>query len=108
MKSRTWIIVLILLLLVSNAYWVYNTIDFGVSYTYLEASAEHASKRAEQAMQLANLNLIGLDADEAQALLRNDVVGLEAFEKEGCMWVGGICLRLDSERKIVRIEGIDL
>lgn len=108
MKSRIWIIILIVLLLGSNAYWIYNTIDFGLSYTYLEASAEHASKRAEQAIQVANLNLIGLDADEAQALLHSDAYDLETFEKEGCLWVGGICLRLDSERKIVRIEGGDL
>ena len=108
MSSRAWIIFLVILLIGSNAYLVYNTIDFGVSHTYLEASMEDASKRAEQAVRLANLNLIGLDIAQARRLIGKDVYDLEPFEKEGCLWVGQICLKLDDENRIVSIGRGDL
>ncbi len=104
MKPKTWIVVLALLLLGSNAFWLYHTIDFGVSYSYLSVEASEASKRAEQAVRLANLDLIGMQVSEAKTLIGNNVYDLEPFEKEGCLWAGNVCLRLDSDRNVVSLE----
>lgn len=104
MNSRTWIILLVVLLISSNAFWLYRGIDFGISYTYLEASLDDASRRAEQATRLANLNLIGLSADEVQMRIESAVSGAELFEKDGCLIADGICLKLDDDRVVVGIE----
>jgi predicted metal-dependent TIM-barrel fold hydrolase len=104
MNSRSWVIVLAILLIGSNAYWLYNTVDFGITHSYLEASYEHEQKRAAQAIYLANLNLVGMHADAAKSRIGKDVSGLDSFEKEGCLYVGGICLRLDDNRLVVSVE----
>lgn len=104
MTPKHWIILLTALLVISNAYWVFVMIDTGITMTYREASFDLTEKTAEQAVRLANLNLIGMGADEALALIGKDVYDLEPFEKEGCLYAGQVCLRLDDNRVIVGIE----
>jgi len=104
MTPKRWIILLTALLVISNAYWVFVMIDTGITMTYREASFELTEKKSEQAIRLANLNLIGMGADEALALIGTDVYDLEPFEKEGCLYAGQVCLRLDENRVIVKIE----
>jgi hypothetical protein len=54
----------------------------------------------EQTLRLANLELIGLGADEALAKIGKDVYGLDPFEKEGCIYAGNVCVRLNEGRKV--------
>lgn len=104
MKSKHWLILLTALLVISNAYWVVVMFDTGVTMTYREASSDLSEKTSQQAVRLANLNLIGMSAEEALTLIGKDVYDLEPFEKEGCLYAAEICLRLDEDRVIVSIE----
>lgn len=103
MKPKFWIIFLIVLLLVSNIYWLHVLLDEGVSYTYLESSYETSEKMLEQTTRIANLKLIGLPADKAIQLIGEDVYGLTPFEKEGCIYAGNVCVQLDKNRIVVGI-----
>jgi len=105
MKCRYWIILLVIALVSSNAYWMMTTLDSGITLTYQESSLELTQKMHEQTLRLANLELIGLGADEALEKIGKDVYGLQPFEKEGCINAGNICVRLDENRKVVGIGG---
>ncbi len=103
MKPKYWIIFLAVLLLVSNVYWLYTSLDFGISYTYLEASNEMSEKMLAQTTRLANMELIGLNADEALEKIGLDEYGLQPFEKEGCIIAANVCVRLDENRVVIGI-----
>ncbi|CAA0091441.1 Uncharacterised protein [Halioglobus japonicus] len=97
MSSKKWIVLLALLLLGSNAYWLIHVIDGGISYTYLESDRDLAESSAIAVTALANLNLIGLSKDEALAKI-------ESLEKEtpfyksvdSCIYLAQICVKIDS------------
>lgn len=103
MKPKYWIITLAVLLVVSNAYWIYSMLDFGITHTYLEASNEKSEKMLAQTTRLANMELIGLNADEALQKIGLDEYGLEPFEKNGCINAAGVCVRLDENRVVIGI-----
>lgn len=101
MSAKYWIVALVGLLLLTNAFWFYAIVDQGISYTYLEASYDSASNSLAETRRLANLNLIGRGADEVKTLVGESLSGFEPFEKEGCLYVGQVCLRLDDDRVVV-------
>ena len=101
---KYWILSLVAALIITNGYWLYNAVDNGVSYTYLEASFDSATKSLEQTTRIANLNVIGKTADEILKLLNPNVYGLEPFEKEGCIYAAQVCLKLDEARIVVSVE----
>jgi len=107
MKPKYWIIFLIVLLAVSNIYWFVVLLDQGISNTYREASYEMSEKMLEQTTRIANLQLLGLPADEAIEVLGEDVYGLMPFEKEGCIIAGNVCIRLDENRIVEGIGELD-
>ena len=108
MKSKHRIIFLVALLFVSNAYWLYVLLDEGISYTYLESSFEMSEKMLTQTTRLANMELIGLPADEVIERIGEDAYGLTPFEKEGCIYAANVCIRLDENRIVVGIGTDDL
>lgn len=97
-------IVLFVLLFASNVFWFFAALDQGISFTYLEASYETLARSHQQLTHLANLNLIGLSADEAQHLIGQDVYNSDLHIKEGCLWAGQVCMKLDEANHIVAIE----
>ena len=103
MKCKHWIILLIATLVVSNTYLAYIIVDNGVTMTYQESSFDMAQKSYEQTLRIANLNIISRNADDAIKLLGKDVYGLDPFEKEGCLYIGQVCLLLDENRTITRV-----
>jgi len=102
--KRSSAIALVIALVVTNGFWIYRTFDNGVTLTYAQADIESGQKLYGEAVALANLNLIGRSIDEARKLIGMDVYGLEPFEKEGCLYAGGICVRFDADRTVVAIE----
>lgn len=105
MKPKCWIITLAIVLVLGNAFWLYQTIDNGITMTYQGSSFELTKKMYEQTILLANMQIIGLGADEVMTKIGKDVYGLEPFEKEGCIIAGQVCIRLDENRVVTGIEG---
>ena len=96
-RPRLTTIILALLLIGSNLFWIYGIVDQGVTLTYTESSFESAQSSYEQLLILANKNPVGLSAEEAMAKVGKDIRGLDPFIKEGCLYFGQVCLRLDSK-----------
>ena len=53
-----------------------------------------------QSLALSNLNLVGLSLEEAKGKIGKDIHGLDPFEKEGCLYVGQICLQIGKDNTI--------
>lgn len=108
MKKST--IILSLAFVFSNIGWVllgmYTVIDCGVTKTYQDASMESTLKMLDQSIVVANLNLVGKNLGEVKELLPKDSYGLTPFEKEGCLYAGGLCLVVNADQVIetLRIE----
>ncbi len=96
MKSKLAIILLVLALIGTNAYWLFVIIDQGITQTYMDSSLEMSQKQYEQSVILSNLELNGMSSEEAIKRIGKDVYGSEPFIKEGCIWAGQVCLSLEN------------
>jgi hypothetical protein len=102
-KTRLTIVFLAVALVLTNAYWFFGILDQGVTLTYMQSSLEMSQKQYEQSVILSNLDLNGLSAEEAIKRIGKDVYGSEPFVKEGCIWAGQVCLRLENNE----VRGLD-
>ena len=102
--------ILLVLLTVSNLGWLVAylvaQLDHGLTLTYHEASFDTSQKILDQAIIVANKNLVGVPLADAVEKLGQDTYGLEPFVKEGCLYAGGLCLEINSNEVIggVRAE----
>ena len=104
MKSKSWIVLLLITLLASNLFWFFQLLDAGVTATYQDASYEAMRKDFQQLLILSNRNVIGKSAEEIVRLIGKDVYGSEPFVKDGCLVVSQMCLRLDSNNHVISID----
>ena len=79
---------------------VFSIIDDAVTCTYSHASYDLLHQMQQQSLILANLNLVGLTVDEAEELIGQDIHGFEPFMKDGCLYVGQICLEIGKNQTI--------
>jgi hypothetical protein len=102
-KSTVAIIMLFVLLLASNIWWLYKTIDFGVTYTHMLDTYEITDKALNQAITL--LPVVAQDNISRENIIKaaslpNDTIG--PFEKEGYVWVGEIGLKFNEQGKLIK------
>jgi len=97
---KYWIIGLLALLISSNLFWVLSIIDDAVTCTYSHASYDLLHQMHQQTIVLANLNLVGQTVGEAQELIGKDIHGFEPFIKDGCLYVGQVCLEIGQDQTI--------
>jgi hypothetical protein len=102
-RSRITIVLLVLALVASNAWWAYRVLDAGITHTYMRASFDTTSETLTQA--LAILQVVAKPgATRSQVLaaakLPNDPVG--PFEKEGYVWVGQLGLQFNEQGQLVK------
>lgn len=92
--------ILLALLIVSNLGWfvahLVTQLDIGLTVTYHEASLDTSQKMLDQAIIIANENLIGVPLADAMDKLGQDTYGLDPFINEGCLYAGGLCLEINS------------
>ncbi len=95
--------VLVVLLLVSNAWWAYVFIDSRVSHGY----QSHELEQYRQAM-LEALALLPVAAsptatrrEVVEAAQRRAAYSVEPFEKDGYVWVGRLGLKFDGKGRLV-------
>ncbi len=104
-RSRLGIIVLIVLLVGSNAWWAYRTLDNGITHTYLNDSMEHASRGLNQAMAILPLVAKGANREEIiSAASKASNLDSPPFEKDGYVFVGELGLKFDGAGKFVGVK----
>ena len=105
MKKTT---VLVLLLILSNIGWLvayaFAKLDHGITLTYQAASYDTSQKMLDQAIIVANKNLVGVTLSVAIEKIGKDTYGSEPFVKEGCLYAGGLCLEISGTEVIGRVR----
>ena len=94
---------LLILLIVTNGYWAYITLDSGITHTYMDASLDAATKQRDQLARIIEQDVVGKQATEALKLLNPDVYGSEPFKKDGCLYAGQVCLNLNEHQTVVGV-----
>lgn len=106
MRRNTKILTLIIFL--SNIGWLVaysgQSIDHGITLTYQDASFDTVDKMLDQALVVANGNLVGKPLSEVKAAIKTDSYGLQPFIKEGCMYAGGLCLEIGPDSTIAKVR----
>jgi len=103
-KAAIAISVLAVALVVSNAWWAYQLLDAGVSYTYQGASLEESQQALSQTLAIIYLMSSG-DASRDQIVTAANKARSagEPFEKNGFPWVGQLGLRFSDDGKLVEV-----
>jgi len=79
-----WIaIVLGVLLLITNGFWIYSAIDLAVTEKYRQQEKYEAENRIKALEKLCNKLVSGMDKSEAEKLLNELSPDFEVYEKEG-------------------------
>ena len=96
---------LILVLVTSNLWWMFQLFDAGVTATYMGHSLEANKKALSQTIKILPI-VADRNADREQiisaARLADDTS--EPFEKDGLIWVGMIGLKFDKQDKLISVE----
>ena len=102
MKAKYWIGLLVALLVISNAFWFYQSVDSGISLTYARSNAELTVRTLDAAVRLANMNLVGIPLETALRRIEADSALPAPFEKktERCVVVAQLCVRYSADRTI--------
>ena len=98
MAKSNWIIgVLIALLIATNGWWAYNSLDAGITHSYSQVSLENNKEALAQSLAVIEA-AAQTDATKQSIIQAAQTVGSnsEPFEKDGYVWVGSIGLKFDS------------
>jgi hypothetical protein len=101
-KSSFLMAALTVALVASNAFWLYKTVDSGVSYSYLNDSYQGARSTALQALAILPVaTRVDSSQPEVVAAAAKAAGGADAFEKDGYTWVGNIGLKFDTAGRLI-------
>ena len=92
------------MLVATNIWWVYKTIDVGITHTYAMQTCEEDAQALKQTMAL-------LPVVARTASSRHDIISAailwpdeQPYEKDGFTWVGRLGLRFDAEGRLVEVS----
>jgi len=97
------ILLLCALLIASNGWWIYRTVDQGVTNTYREQERYEVANRVVALSALATEAVAGKPKSEAEATLRRLFPDEEPFEKEGVLHTLWISLPLSKEGRVTGV-----
>lgn len=99
-----WVITLLVaLLLGTNAFWFYGAIDTGVTLSYRDKQLYELEETRKQLMAvLPDVAIRATKKEVVEAASR--YTDLDAFEKDGCTWVGWIGLKFDEQGQLLSVS----
>ena len=103
MKIRIAIITLSTLLVGTNIFWLYTTIDTAVTRSYMDQEIYELNASNAQAVGILKTSLAGKTKEEIRSMAVK-FTDLEPFEKEGCLWVGWYGFKFSESGLFIDIE----
>lgn len=103
MASKIAVGVCLILLVISNAFWLHAAIDDGVTQKYEGQVIYELSNSKKQAEGMLGKALAGKNKVEVTTLA-SQFTDLEPFEKDGCLWVGWYGFKFNPDGELVGIE----
>ena len=107
MRPRTitgWTALILFILLVgSNAWWLYTTIDNAVTDSYRQHEQAFTYRALDNALRLIPMMKPAATRDQliadAERLFHDD-----SFEKDGCTWIGSLGFKFDDEGQLTHVS----
>ena len=97
------IVILVILLLGSNAFWIYQIIDQSITLSYRDQRVYELDATTRQ--------LVDTLMDVGETVPRGEMIEIatrhtqvEAFDKDGCTWVGWIGFRFNASNELVYVS----
>ena len=102
-KALAWISVVIgLLLVVTNAWWFLKSLDSGTAAAYQQQQLATYDSALREATRLLAVSRPGLSKSELLAEAE-EISESDAFEKDGCVWVGSLGFKFDDRGKLIHV-----
>lgn len=101
-QSTVAITLMAVVLVLSNGWWAYRTLDAGISHTYQSASLQESQQALTQALAVIKANAAA-NASRAEVIAAAQAAwpAVEPFEKDGYFWVGRLGLRFNEAGRLV-------
>ena len=97
------IAILSVLLLASNAFWVYKVMDTGVTLSYGDQQTYELEETKKQLM--ATFPVVAKNATKEEIVAAaSKFTDLKVFEKDGCTWVGWLGFKFDKNNKLKSVS----
>ena len=100
---KVTILILSILLLASNAFWLLQAIDNGVTVSYRDQHIHQLEETRIQLMKMLPEASKSMAKDELVAVAKK-YTNQEVFEKDGCTWVGWLGLKFDDSEKLISVS----
>ncbi len=99
--GRLTIVLLVIALVGSNAWWAYRTLDASVTQSYIGASLDDNKQALTQTLALLPVAArAGVSRSEILAAARLPGSEDEPYEKDGFVWVGKIGLKFHEQGQL--------
>ena len=104
-RSTVLIVLLVVALAATNAWWFLGAIDSGITASYSQVSLDHNHQALAEAIAIAPVAArpTATRAD-VLAAARKAADGDEGFEKEGFVWIGYLGYRFDDAGRLVELR----
>ena len=97
--------ILLVLLLASNAFWLYQYMDIAVTLSYRDQEAHELEETRKQIM--AALPEIAKNATKREIVeASGKFTDSEVYEKGGCTWVGMMGFKFDENEKLQSVSPV--
>lgn len=104
MRRASTVVFLLATLLASNAWWLYNAIDIGITRSYAaQTCIEHAEASAQAIAALPAAARLDASRDSVVAAARRSA-DVMVYDKDGLTWVGRLGLRFDAKGRLVEVQ----
>lgn len=103
LNPRKWKIitaVMFVALIGSNLWWLYNSIDAGITHTYREKVLEEQSMQLKQLLVIGNHYATGRQLSEVKALISKVYPEKDMFEKDGNLVAGWLVVKTTANGKV--------
>jgi len=97
------LMILVLMLLGSNAFWLYQSMDSGVTSSYASKQIHELNETRKQLS--AVLTEVGKNSKKSEIItVASKYTELKAFEKDGCTWVGWIGFKFNEDGNLASVS----
>lgn len=102
-STISWVAaVLGVLLLLSNGWWLVQSIDAGITASYRDQQLYSYDSALREATNLLTAADVSLSRSEL-VKVAEEISESEAFEKDGCTWVGFLGFKFDDGDQLVHV-----
>ncbi len=99
------ITILVVVLVVSNGFWIYQLIDVGVTMSYRNKELDDNAKTRDQLLAVLPQLAAGRSKQEIIRIV-SEYTSLESFEKDGCVWIGWIGLKFSQNDELLSVSKV--